>query len=225
MSNTDSFIDEVNDEVRRDRLYATFRRYGWIAALAVILIVAGAAWTEYRKAQARAEAEALGDQLLSALASETPAMRAANLAEVPQTSTGAQAVAGFLEAAETQAAGDAASAVAALDAIAVNGELPEIYRQIAAFKSLLLQAETMDAATRRQQFSALALPGAPLRLLALEQLALIDIAEGATASAQERYQSILSDAAVTSDLQQRALQVIVSLGGTPDLGALPNAEN
>jgi hypothetical protein len=225
MSNTDSFIDEVNDEVRRDRLYATFRRYGWIAALAVILIVAGAAWTEYRKAQARAEAEALGDQLLSALASETPAMRAANLAEVPQTSTGAQAVAGFLEAAETQAAGDAASAVAALDAIAVNGELPEIYRQIAAFKSLLLQAETMDAATRRQQFSALALPGAPLRLLALEQLALIDIAEGATASALERYQSILSDAAVTSDLQQRALQVIVSLGGTPDLGALPNAEN
>ena len=225
MSNTDSFIDEVNDEVRRDRLYATFRRYGWIAALAVILIVAGAAWTEYRKAQARPEAEALGDQLLSALASETPAMRAANLAEVPQTSTGAQAVAGFLEAAETQAAGDAASAVAALDAIAVNGELPEIYRQIAAFKSLLLQAETMDAATRRQQFSALALPGAPLRLLALEQLALIDIAEGATASAQERYKSILSDAAVTSDLQQRALQVIVSLGGTPDLGALPNAEN
>jgi hypothetical protein len=225
MSNSDSFIDEVNDEVRRDRLFATFRRYGWIGALAVLLIVGGAAWTEYRKADARAKAEALGDQLLAALAADEPALRAANLAELPKDTAGAQAIAGFFEAAETQASGDVATAVAALDAIAVNGALPEIYRQVAAFKSLLLQTETMDAATRRQQFSALAVPGAPLRLLALEQLALIDVAEGATDAALERYQSILSDAAVTSDLQQRALQVIVSLGGTPDLGALPAAGN
>ena len=36
MSETDSFIDEVNEEVRRDRLYGALRRYGWIAILAVL---------------------------------------------------------------------------------------------------------------------------------------------------------------------------------------------
>ena len=36
MSDTDSFIDEVNEEVRRDRLYHLLRRYGWIAALAIV---------------------------------------------------------------------------------------------------------------------------------------------------------------------------------------------
>ena len=56
MSDTDSFIDEVTEEVRRDRLFGLMKRYGWIAALAVLLIVGGAAWNEWRKAQDRAAA-------------------------------------------------------------------------------------------------------------------------------------------------------------------------
>jgi len=31
MSDTDSFINEVTEEVRRDRLYGMFRRWGWFA--------------------------------------------------------------------------------------------------------------------------------------------------------------------------------------------------
>ena len=41
MSNPDSFIDEVTEEVRRDRLFAIFRKYGWIGAVLVALIVGG----------------------------------------------------------------------------------------------------------------------------------------------------------------------------------------
>ena len=52
MSETDSFIEEVAEEVRRDRLFKMFRRYGWIAALVVIVIVGAASWNEYRKATA-----------------------------------------------------------------------------------------------------------------------------------------------------------------------------
>ena len=82
MSNTDSFIEEVNEEVRRDRLYGYLRRYGWIAILAVILIVGGAAWSEYRKAQTRAQAEALGDAMLSALAENDSTNRVTALAAI-----------------------------------------------------------------------------------------------------------------------------------------------
>ena len=45
MSDTDSFIEEVTEEVRRDRLYGLLRRYGWIAALVIILIGGGASWS------------------------------------------------------------------------------------------------------------------------------------------------------------------------------------
>ena len=50
-------------------------------------------------------------------------------------------------------------------------------------------------------------------------LALIDIETGDTDGAIARLKTILDDSEVTPDLQQRALQVIVALGGEPDLGA------
>jgi len=71
----------------------------------------------------------------------------------------------------------------------------------------------MPAADRRQALEAMAQPGTPLRLLAEEQLALMDVAQSDTQSAIDRYQAILNDAEVNPDLQQRALQVIVALGG------------
>jgi hypothetical protein len=53
MANTDSFIDEVNEEVRRDRLFAFFRKWAWLAILIVVLVVGGAAYLEYRARRPR----------------------------------------------------------------------------------------------------------------------------------------------------------------------------
>ena len=58
MSDTDSFIDEVNEEVRRDRMFNLFRRDGWIAVAAVLLLVGGAAWNEWRASQPGVSSEA-----------------------------------------------------------------------------------------------------------------------------------------------------------------------
>lgn len=215
MSDTDSFIDEVTEEVRRDRLFGLLKRYGWIAVLIIVGIVGGAAFNEYRKAQTRAAAEALGDAMIAALARNGPAGRAEALAQVEAGSAGGAAILRFLEAATQAEAGQTEAAAASLAEIARNGEVPEIYRQIATFKSLTLQANVLPVADRRLQFEALAQPGAPLRLLAEEQLALIDIADGQTDAALQRLQAILQDAETGPDLQQRALQVIVALGGTP----------
>ena len=220
MSDTDSFIEEVTEEVRRDRMYGYLRRYGWIGALAVLLIVGGAAFTEYRKAQARAQAEALGDAVLSAMAQAGPAERQVGLVDLTSDTPGTQAVLDLLAASEAQAAGDTETAIAQLEAASVNTEAPEIYRQIAAFKLLVLQADRMDPATRRQQLEALAQPGQPLSFLAQEQLAFADIAAGDEEGAIERLENIIQAAGVSPDLQQRALQVIVSLGETPDLESL-----
>lgn len=218
MSNTDSFIDEVTEEVRRDRLYMLLRRYGWIAALVLALIIGGVAWLEVRKAQARAEAEALGDAMLAALSVDDSTTRAGALADISAASPQGAAVLRLMTAAEQVQAGEPAAAAATLETLALDGDVPAIYRQIAQFKALTLQAGTTDAATRRVAFEALAQPGNPLRLLAVEQLALIDVETGDTDAALERYQAILVDAELTQDLQQRALQVIVALGGSPDAG-------
>ena len=212
MSNTDSFVEEVNEEVRRDRLYALLRRYGWIAVLAILVIVGGAAFSEYRKAQERAQAEALGDAMLAALGVNDTVERAQALAAVTADTPTAAAVLGLMTAAEYTDAGDTATAIEKLDALAVNSDIP--------FKSITLQGADTPVADRRQALEAMAQPGNPLRLLASEQMALIDIETGDSEAAITRYQSILVDAEVSSDLQQRALQVIVALGGEPELSGV-----
>ena len=218
MSDTDSFIDEVNEEVRRDRLYHLLRRYGWIAGLVIALIVGGAAYSEYRKAQNRAQAQALGDAMLSSLALEDEGNRVAALAEIEASTPQAAAIRDLLKAGQQVSAEDTGGAIETLNALAINGDVPLVYRQVAQFKSLVLQGDSTPVADRRLALDSMSQPGHPMRLLAIEQLALIDVAEGDEAKAIERYQSILSDALVSAGLQQRALQVIVALGGTPDLG-------
>ncbi|MDA7963349.1 hypothetical protein [Ruegeria sp.] len=216
MSDTDSFIEEVTEEVRRDRMYMLLRRWGWVGVVAVVAIVGGAAFNEYRKAQDTAQAEALGDAILSSLAQNGSSERADSLQTVAAQSPGGEAVLNMLLSAAQTEAGSQQDAVASLNAIATQGDLPEIYRAIASFKALLLQSETMPATDRRQQFEALAIPGAPLRLLAEEQLALIDVAEGETLAAVERLQALRQDAEAGVDLQQRAAQLIVALGAVPE---------
>ncbi len=224
MSDTDGFIDEVNEELRRDRLATTFKRYGWIAILAVLLVVGGATFSEYRKAQARGQAEALGDAMLEALENNDSAARAAALGQLDAPNAQARAVVNLLGASEKIEAQDRAGAIDDLNAVALNNEVSLIYRQIAMFKALTLQADTMPAPERRQGFEALVAGGGTLRLLAQEQLALIEIEQDNRDAAIAAYQAILADAQVTPDLQQRALQVIVALGGEPELGGAPRLD-
>ncbi|WP_278922394.1 MULTISPECIES: hypothetical protein [Pseudophaeobacter] len=220
MSDTDSFIDEVTEEVRRDRLFVMLKRYGWIGGLAVALIVGGAAYREYSKAQEQAAAQALGDGMIAALsADDDAAARATALSGLSAETPGGAAILAMLQAGALAEADQLDAAVARLQAVAVNADLPLIYRHVASFKALGLQHDSLEISERRMQFEALAQPGAPLALLATEQLALLDIEEGNAEAALARLKGIVEDAGVTADLKERASQVIVALGGVLDTGA------
>lgn len=220
MSESDSFINEVTEEVRRDRFYMMLRRYGWIAIVAVLALVGGAAWNEWTKAQATARAEATGDAILDALSANAPEERIAALSTV-EVEGGAAAVLSFLTATEQQAAGDIEAARATLDALAVNAEVPQDYRSLASFKSLMLGAGVMDEDLRRAGLEALAVPGNPYRMLALEQLALAEVSAGETEAALARLSAMIADAEASDALRERASGLIVALGGeiSPDPAA------
>ncbi len=219
MSDTDSFIEEVSEEVRRDRLYGYMRKYGWIAVLAILAIVGGAAYNEYSKAQTLAKAQTAGDVILAALEVDEPEARVAALEEVrgQDITQGAKAVVSLMQAAEQGASDDAAGSQAALEKIAVDGSLPEIYRQIASFKAASQSDGSLSVEDRRIRLEALSAPGTSLRLLATEQLALIDIETADTDAALEKLQGIVVDAEVTAGLRQRATQLIIALGAKPEV--------
>ena len=210
MSNTDSFIDEVTDEVRRDKLFALFRRYGWIGIALVLLIVGGAAWNEWQKAQARARAEAFGDAVLTALDTPDAAARRAALAAVPATGLQA-AVLGLLLGSDPSQ--DQAATLVALDAVAANAALPVSYRDLAVLRSVSVAGAEMPAADRKAALEPLALEGRPYRPLAQEFLALLLVETGDAAGAVTALQALEADPRISAPQRQRVGQLIVARGG------------
>ncbi len=209
MSDSDSFINEVTEEVRREKLYGYLRRYGWIGVAAVLLLVGGAAWNEYRTAQDRNAAQATGDALLAALEENDPATRATAMEQV-EGEGAAAAVTLLLRAATQQEAGDIAASAETLNMVVTNPDLPEMYRDLAAFKAAMLPTD--DAAARRANLEALSQPGQPFRLLALEQIAYMSLDAGDTDGAVALMRQIEEDAAVTLGLRERVQTLMVALG-------------
>ncbi len=215
MSESDSFIEEVSEAVRRDRLFRLFRRYGWIPVALVLLVVAGAAYNEWSKAQAVAVAEARGSAILSALAAQTPEARLAALQQL-EADDPTRAVTGMLTAAEALAAEDPAAASAALAQIEADADLDTIYRQMATLKRVTLFAADSPPAERIAALTPLTTPGAPFRLLAEEQIALAEIQNGEVEAALARLRALSEDTEASGALRQRASQLIMALGGTSD---------
>jgi len=215
LSQTDSFIDEVNEEVRRDRLYAQMKRYGWIGVVAVLGLVGGAAYNEWSKAQERAQAEALGDAIIAALGEDDRAARDTALAGIETQTGGAEAIVALLAAGESGE--DAAPETAArLFAMADNAEVPLVYRQIAVLKGAAMPGSGISDEDKRNRLDGMAASGGIVRLLAEEQLALLDLGAGDRDGAMARLQDIYASAEVTPGLRRRAEQLIVALDGEPE---------
>lgn len=211
MSNPDSFIDEVNEEVRRDKLFAVFRRYGWIGISVVILLVGGAAFSEWQKAKERAAAEKAGNAIQSAMTQDSPEARAAALAEA-DVAGDASVVVAMLRANELYDAGDIDGAAAALETLATDAATPENYRQMARLKLVILRGADMPVSERRAILEPMSAAGQVFAPLASEQLALIDLEEGNTQAAIDRLNTIVASAEATAGLRQRVSQLIVALG-------------
>jgi hypothetical protein len=210
---SDSFISEVSEAVRRDKLTAALRRYGWLIAAAVALIVGGAAFNEWRKAREAAASAAAGDAMRAALAETDAGARAEALAEFADATPRAAVAARLAEAGSLERAGDAEAAAAVLAEIAGDGAAPELYRSLAALQRVMVLGRAMDASERRATLELLAADGAPFRPLALEQRALMHLEAGDAEAAVADLQAVLAEPGATAAMQARVRQLIVAAGG------------
>ena len=211
MSDTDSFIDEVTEEVRRDRLFGYFRRYGWIPAVIILVLVGGTAYSEWSKSVVAQAAQVRGDALLDALeVQDKPESISALSSIVAQEDT--DVVASFLLAGLDQSL-----ASELLTVIAGNMEQPKYIRDLARLKL----AATPDAASKDEAVSILtdlSAPGGLYRNAATEILVALELQRGNRDVALELLQSHVQDAGATRAQVQRMGELIVALGAIPDLG-------
>lgn len=212
MSNPESFIDEVTEEVRRDRLFRLMRKYGWIGVVIVLGVVVGTAVNEWRKAQAETRAEAFGDAILDALDMGGPEERRAALAAVPADGEQAYLMALILG---SDPAEDKPATLAALDKLIADPAASAIYRDLAVLRRAILAGADTPLADRRAALEEIAAAGRPYRPLAAEQLAYLLIEEGKVPEAIIALQALTEDQDASGGLKGRAAQVITALGGKP----------
>jgi len=209
MSDSDSFINEVTEEVRRDRLYGLMRRWGWVPALLIVGIVSGAAYFEWRSAQDQSAAQAFGDALLDGLDLPEAEERIAALDAISPGSPEAAMILALLESSQLASDDQAQAAADGLRAAAETPDIDRRYRDLALLRAEMLAPSA--PAEARLVLEVLAEPGAPYAALAQEQLALLALRDGDLDGALELLRRIEAGAATTAGLQQRASQLIVAL--------------
>ena len=214
MSDTDSFIEEVTEEVRRDRLFGLLRRYGWIAITVVVVLVGGAAYNEWQKAKTEAAAQAFGDAILTALEENDDADRRVALSGIQADTPRQQALVAMFMAQEAEPGENGVTQ--SLETLSQAAELPQVYQELALLKFVMRPDSGLSPDEKMARLAPLTIPGAPYRLLALEQTALAEVAKGETDAALERLQSILGEDQVSQGLRRRVSQLIIALGGTLD---------
>lgn len=212
MSNSENFIDEVTEDLRRDRLFAMFRKYGWIGVVLVVGVVGGTAYTEYKKLHHASNAQAFGDAVLDAMDLGAPEDRRAALAAAPAGDK-QKAVLDLLLASDPAENRDAS--LAALGALAADANQPQNYRDQASLRLVVLQGADKPVAERRQVLEAIAAPGRAYRTLAQEQIAYLLVEEGKTEDAIAALRRLTVDQEAPTGLRRRAEQMIVALGGEP----------
>ena len=215
VSDTDSFIEEVSEEVRRDRLYGFFRKYAWVGILVVVTIVGGTAFLEFQKSKAKTKAEALGSAIIEALEISNEKERVELLGNIEVSNSEAKSIVALLLAAEEISLQNYDAASKNLNAISEDQSISQIYRDMAKFKFLLISHGRLEVELLLTGFEDLASPGNPFRLLAEEQIALLRLKNKENEAAINILKSILDDAELTDTIKQRVSQLLISLDVDP----------
>ncbi|MCF3973698.1 tetratricopeptide repeat protein [Paracoccus salsus] len=209
----DSFVDEVTEDLRRDRLFGVFRRYGWIAILLILLLVGGVSWREYAQARQQAKAEAWGDRVLVAEATGDPA---ALMQVDAEGSPGRQAIAGMLASAAWLEAGGTNAAAAALREVVESDAEDPLLHELAELKLVMLNGAAMDPSERDAVLARLSRAGAPFELLALEQKAIALIEAGRHEDAVSLIRQIQQKDGLSETLRRRLSEMMIALGVEPE---------
>ncbi len=204
----DSFIREVNEEMRQDQARALWDRYGPVALAIAVLVVLGTAafvayeyWTDSR-------ANRSGDAFSQALVLANEGKNDEALGALDQLEVegyGAYPLLARMRAATVLAAkGDFAGAVASFDAVAADTSIPSSIRDMASLRAAFILVDNGSYADVSARAEALTSDTNTLRHSAREALGLAAWKEGRSSDALKLFEQIAADDGAPRNTRERA---------------------
>lgn len=214
MSNNESFMQEVSEEVRKDRFYRILKKWGWVGIALIVALVGGASFNEWNKDSKINSARNLGDRVLAAIASKD----VIDLKEIEIKNVSQDIFIKNLMSAILFSDDKMDASKKALEEIGGMPGITKTYKDLNAFKLglLSLKSGNLTGEERFGVFEALVEPGSPFRSLAKEQQALILIEQGKIELAIKTLMEITDDSETTDTLRRRVTQLRISLGSDPN---------
>jgi len=214
LSNNESFMQEVSEEVRKDRFYRILKKWGWVGIALIVALVGGASFNEWNKESKINSARNLGDRVLAAIASKD----VIDLKEIEIKNVSQDIFIKNLMSAILFSEDKLDASKKALEEIGGIPGITKTYKDLNAFKLglLLLKSGNLTGEERFGVFEALVEPGSPFRSLAREQQALILIEQGNIKLAIKTLVEITDDSETTDTLRRRVAQLRISLGSDPN---------
>lgn len=200
-------FQEVDEEVRRERLQQLWQRYGNLIIAACILFVAAVgAWRGYEWWQAKKAGEsgaAFENAVTLAEAGKHQEAEAAFAKLAADGSAGYRALARLRDAAEL-AQTDRPAAVKAYDEIAADGSAGTVIQQLAAVRAAILLVDTAPYSEIKQRLEPLTATDKTFRHSARELLALSAWKAGDMTAAKQWSDMIISDPQSPEGTRSRA---------------------
>jgi len=217
----ETFLKEVDDELRKEQVTNFFTRYGWWVITAVVLILGGVGgwiWWSGRQAAAR---ESAGETLLAAM-SQVEAGNQSAVAAQPQLNTLAQndiegyrAGALFARATEQAQGGNVPAAVATLRSISDDQSLDQVYRDAALVRRTQLEFDTLQPQEAIRRLTPLATGDSAWAGAAGEMVGAAHLKMNRPDLAGPVFVRIARDSKAASTLRERAAMMAASLGLDP----------
>ena len=210
-------FDEVAEELRAERARQAWRRFGPLAAVALVLVVGGVAgWQGYaawqnRQAAASATAFLEAQNVAPGATSADQAARFATLAA--QSPTGYRTLARLRAAALQAEAGERNLARATLDQVTGDNDADPLYRDLANLLWVLHGLDEVDPAMLAARITPLTAEGSAWRASARELAALVDLRRGRPAEAKRALDALANDATAPQGVRERALRLARSIEG------------
>ncbi len=215
----DSFIREVNEELRSDQMKAIWKQYGKLLIATAVLIVVGTAGFRGYQYWVETQASASGDRFLAAmkLAEDNKQDEAkAALDALAKDGFGSYPIlARMREATLTAEKGDKKAAADAFAAIAKDTSVPEAIRDTARLRAGWLMIDEGSYEDVSAQVEELTTPQNSMRHSAREALGLSAYKAGDFVRAKEWFEAIANDAQTPGNVASRAqimLDLITSSG-------------
>lgn len=212
----ETFLREVDENLRRDQLQTFARRYGgWLIAAVVLLLAAAGGWIYWQDQKKRSAGE--DSELLAKAYGD---IGAGKLAAVPKQLDGlaaegsgaVRASALFTRAALALEQNDRALALARFREIAADDGLPAPHRDLALIRATSLEFDSLAPDQVIARMKPFATAGGPWFGSAGELTAMALIKQGKKQQAGRLFAAMAADRQVPESIRARSVQIAGTLG-------------